>query len=251
MICKEVIGTLVKDNGFGLLVTKPQGSESVFLKVLKGSSEEKGNKSGTEDPIKFGFLIVAQLTAAQELNTEFNGKWIGRSKLAMYLARDSYRQVQTLPSQKWMDRTIIEDRNNRKAFKGQSSALEVKSSMEIRDGKTVEGLVQQPSFCAVQVGQKFGLNCKELESISQTSLKQDLCLEASRDSSKSMKNRLHDEDQSSYILDMQDRRLQKSQSHQSLARDHIRYLDKWERNKWNLSEQVDNSSSESSKRKYG
>ena len=103
----------------------------------------------------------------------------------------------------------------------------------------------------VAVGQKFGLNCKELESISQTSLKQDLCLEASRDSSKSMKNRLHDEDQSSYILDMQDRRLQKSQSHQSLARDHIRYLDKWERNKWNLSEQVDNSSSESSKRKYG
>lgn len=99
---------------------------------------------------RFGFLIVAQLTAAQELNTEFNGKWIGRSKLAMYLARDSYRQVQTLPSQKWMDRTIIEDRNNRKAFKGQSSALEVKSSMEIRDGKTVEGLVQQPSFCAVQ-----------------------------------------------------------------------------------------------------
>uniref|UniRef100_A0A166CS71 RRM domain-containing protein n=1 Tax=Daucus carota subsp. sativus TaxID=79200 RepID=A0A166CS71_DAUCS len=367
---------------------------------------------------RFGFLIVAKLSEAQELITDFNGRWMGSNKLVVYLARDSHRRVQASPTWKWSGRQELESVDG-KLSQNKHYVKEVKSNRVPNIDKEKVDLVKQPSFRTVQGtitpncskllnrsfigttaetvqedvlqekilnrgftfiqvrhlsdktflisyildedkdleidgikdmftsfkkvedsdlvlprttwilcdglplsawnketwelilgdwgslvstfpenmemfnkhnrmvcittwkvipieetlkvmvrglgywvkiketnivvwGHDLGQRHKEPESASQTSSQlPESEKEVSRSSNQSIENSFHPEEQSSYILDMQDNRRPKSQSNDLSARDHILHLDQWEYGKWNLREPADNSSSDSSKRQDG
>ncbi|WOH15608.1 hypothetical protein DCAR_0935151 [Daucus carota subsp. sativus] len=98
---------------------------------------------------RFGFLIVGSMTDAQELITSFNGTWIGRFKLTLYVARDFYGQPEH-SFKKEVTRTDAKNRQRNRPQRKEALPTQVQSLGEQRVDGISENLVKQPSFRTIQ-----------------------------------------------------------------------------------------------------
>lgn len=98
---------------------------------------------------RFGFLIVGSMTDAQELITSFNGTWIGRFKLTLYVARDFYGQPEH-SFKKEVTGTDAKNRQRNRPQRKEALPTQVQSLGEQRVDGISENLVKQPSFRTIQ-----------------------------------------------------------------------------------------------------